>query len=64
MFPCQASGYTASDPETPLFTEPIVIHTLNALGVAPRSYAPPGYAHPSGGNYNQVAGYLENGNQR
>lgn len=64
MFPCVASGYAAASPDAPLFSEPVTIHTLNPVGVVPRSYAPPGYAQAVEGNYNNVAGFLENGNQR
>ena len=51
-------------PDTALLTENVTVNTLNATGVVPRTYAPPGYAHSIEGNYNNVAGYLENGNQR
>lgn len=64
MFPSEAPGFVPANPEMPLLTEKVVIHTLSALGVVPRSFAPPGYAQSVEGNYNTVAGYLENGNQR
>ena len=64
MYPCQAPGFVCTDPDATLFTEGVTIHTMNAVGVTPRSYAPPGYAAAQDGNYNNVAGYLENGNQR
>ena len=64
MYPPQAPGLVVTSPEEPLFTEGVSINVLNAVGIIPRSYAPPGYAHSSAGNYNNVAGYLENGNQR
>lgn len=47
-----------------LQTEKVVIHTMNAAGISPRSYAPPGYEQREEGNYNNAVGYLENGNQR
>lgn len=64
MFPSEAPGFVPANADTPLFTEKVVIHTLNAAGVVPRSLAPPGYAPSIEGNYNTVTGYLENGNQR
>jgi hypothetical protein len=64
MYPCQAPGFVCPNPDTTLFTEGVVIHTMNPIGVVPRSYAPPGYASAHEGNYNNVAGFLENGNQR
>jgi len=47
-----------------LHQEPVVITTLNAPGVMPRSLAPPGYVPPEGTDYNASVGYLENGNQK
>ncbi|PSR81579.1 hypothetical protein PHLCEN_2v6345 [Hermanssonia centrifuga] len=64
MFPFEAPGFVPANPDVPLFTERVMVHTLNAVGIIPRSFAPPGYAGSMEGNYNNVAGYLENGNQR
>ncbi|KAJ3554715.1 hypothetical protein NM688_g2961 [Phlebia brevispora] len=64
MLPSEAPGFVPANPDAPLFTERVIIHTLNAVGVVPRSFAPPGYVSSTEGNYNTVAGYLENGNQR
>ena len=47
-----------------LLSERIAIASVNAPGVVPRSYAPPGYVFPEEGDYNNTVGYLENGNQR
>ena len=63
-FPSEAPGFVPTNPDVPLFSEKVTIHTLNAAGVMPRTFAPPGYAHSNEGNYNTVTGYLENGNQR
>ena len=59
-----APGFVPTSPDTVLLTEKVTIHTANAVGVSPRSYAPPGYEQTTGGNYNNTVGYLENGNQR
>lgn len=48
----------------PLISERVTITSLNAPGIVPRSYAPPGYVHAHEGDYNTAMGYLENGNQR
>ncbi len=64
MFPSEAPGFVPANPDIPLFTEKVTIHTLGAVGISPRSFAPPGYAPSIEGNYNTVTGYLENGNQR
>lgn len=64
MFPSEATGFVPAAADVPLFTERVIVHTLSAPGVTPRSFAPPGYAQSTEGNYNTVAGYLENGNQR
>ncbi|KZT27228.1 hypothetical protein NEOLEDRAFT_164644 [Neolentinus lepideus HHB14362 ss-1] len=51
--------------DQPLQSEPVKIVTTYPHGWAlPRSYAPPGYEMPMEGNYNNVMGVLENGNQR
>ncbi|THU84184.1 hypothetical protein K435DRAFT_733492 [Dendrothele bispora CBS 962.96] len=47
-----------------LHSERITITSQPAPGFAPKSYAPPGYERPSGGDYNRSMGMLENGNQR
>ncbi|KAI0950800.1 hypothetical protein AcW1_008009 [Taiwanofungus camphoratus] len=63
--PLHAPGFTpASSDSEPLLTEQVTITTANAAGIIPRSYAPPGYAQPEEGDYNNTVGYLENGNQR
>ncbi|OBZ62661.1 hypothetical protein A0H81_15025 [Grifola frondosa] len=65
LLPFQAPGFSsASSASEPLLTEKIMITSVNAPGVVPRSYAPPGYVHPEEGDYNTAVGYLENGNQR
>ncbi|TBU40330.1 hypothetical protein BD309DRAFT_967722 [Dichomitus squalens] len=61
----QAPGFApASSDVEPLISERVTITGLNAPGVVPRSYAPPGYVHAEEGDYNTAMGYLENGNQR
>ena len=64
MYPSQAPGFAGTNPDTPLFSERVTIHTLNAIGVIPKSFAPPGYASGAGDSWNVAAGFLENGNQR
>jgi hypothetical protein len=64
MYPSQAPGFVHPDPDKPLYSESVSIHTLNAPGVVPKSYAPPGYAHAAQHTWNAAAGYLENGDQR
>ncbi|KAI0342666.1 hypothetical protein BDW22DRAFT_1357119 [Trametopsis cervina] len=64
MYPSQASGFVSANPETVLFAERVSLHALNALGVIPKSYAPPGYVAPAEHTWNTAAGFLENGNQR
>ena len=59
----QAPGFAPASKE-PLVHLPITITSVNAAGVAPRSYAPPGYAEKHEGDYMTTMGYLENGNQR
>jgi len=59
-----APGFVQTGTDPVLQTEKVVIHTANAIGVTPRSYAPPGYEHKEEGNYNNAVGYLEIGNQR
>ena len=63
----QAPGFApaaAASKDAPLVLEPVTIVSVNAVGVVPRSYAPPGYADTSTGDYMTTMGYLENGNQR
>ncbi|KAI0696320.1 hypothetical protein C8T65DRAFT_664032 [Cerioporus squamosus] len=48
----------------PLVSQPVTLASVNAAGVVPRSYAPPGYAEKHEADYNTAMGYLENGNQR
>jgi len=65
MFPPQAPGFSckaASD--EPLLTEAVNIASSEAVGIAARSYAPPGYEEPEEADFNNTVGYLENGNQR
>ncbi|KAI0091104.1 hypothetical protein BDY19DRAFT_1067684 [Irpex rosettiformis] len=64
MYPSQAPGFVGINPDTPLFAERVMIHTLNAVGVIPKSFAPPGYSSAADNNWNVAAGFLENGNQR
>ncbi|KAL7279290.1 hypothetical protein ACG7TL_007131 [Trametes sanguinea] len=68
LLPFQAPGFAPAAPAGPdseaLLTVPVSITTVNAPGVVPRSYAPPGYVFPEEGDYNTAVGYLENGNQR
>ncbi|KAI9000455.1 hypothetical protein BD414DRAFT_1082 [Trametes punicea] len=71
LLPFQAPGFTpaASDASSwlegaALLSEHVTIACVNAPGIIPRSYAPPGYVYPQEGDYNSVIGYLENGNQR
>ncbi|KAI0326428.1 hypothetical protein GY45DRAFT_1285553 [Cubamyces sp. BRFM 1775] len=59
-----ASGSGAGAVGEALLSERIAIASVNAPGVVPRSYAPPGYVFPEEGDYNNTVGYLENGNQR
>ncbi|KAJ7031298.1 hypothetical protein C8F04DRAFT_1110697 [Mycena alexandri] len=47
-----------------LLSEPVKITTKQIPGIAPRSYAPPGYEKPPESDFNSAVGYLENGNQR
>ncbi|KAM5531766.1 hypothetical protein V8D89_014536 [Ganoderma adspersum] len=62
----EAPGFAPATPGSvePLISERVTITSLNAPGIAPRSYAPPGYVHEHEGDYNTAMGYLENGNQR
>ena len=62
----EAPGFApaASGSVEPLISERVTITSLNAPGIVPRSYAPPGYVHEHEGDYNTAMGYLENGNQR
>lgn len=64
LLPFEAPGFSQEGQQSALLTEGVTIHTANAPGVIPRSYAPPGYEHAQEGNYNNAIGYLENGNQR
>jgi len=65
LYPSEASGFTSDVAATqPLVTETVTITSANAVGITPRSYAPPGYDRKDDGDYNTAAGYLENGNQR
>ena len=65
LFQFQAPGFVpASSDVEPLVSEPVTITGLNAPGIVPRTYAPPGYVHADEGDYNTAMGYLENGNQR
>ncbi|OCH95904.1 hypothetical protein OBBRIDRAFT_809459 [Obba rivulosa] len=65
LYPFSASGFSSAVPATePLLTESVTITSSNAVGITPRSYAPPGYDKKDEGDYNTAAGYLENGNQR
>lgn len=64
LLPFQAPGFASASPAgEALLSERITVASVNAPGVVPRSYAPPGYVHPEEGDYNTAAGYLENGNQ-
>ena len=54
----------ASTKSDPLVSLPVTLASVNAAGVVPRSYAPPGYAEKLEADYNTTIGYLENGNQR
>ncbi|KAI1796920.1 hypothetical protein LXA43DRAFT_985107 [Ganoderma leucocontextum] len=62
----QAPGFAPAMPGSvePLISESVTITSLNAPGIVPRSYAPPGYVHAQDGDFNTVMGFLENGNQR
>ncbi|KAI0696900.1 hypothetical protein BC835DRAFT_1271093 [Cytidiella melzeri] len=64
MYPSQAPGFVGTNPTTPLLTERVTIGALNAPGITPKSYAPPGYVHATEHTWNAAAGYLENGDQR
>ena len=57
-------GASASAKSEPLVSLPVTLASVNAAGVVPRSYAPPGYAEKHEADYNTTIGYLENGNQR
>ncbi|KII85090.1 hypothetical protein PLICRDRAFT_45202 [Plicaturopsis crispa FD-325 SS-3] len=60
-----APGFAPSTPTTAeLSSTPMTLVTAPAAGITARSYAPPGYVHPQGGDYNKAMGLLENGNQR
>ncbi len=62
----EAPGFAPAMPGSiePLISERVTVTSLNAPGVVPRSYEPPGYVHAHEGDYNTAMGYLENGNQR
>ncbi|CDO77950.1 hypothetical protein BN946_scf184720.g4 [Trametes cinnabarina] len=68
LLPFRAPGFapavSAGPDSDALLTERVSIASVNAPGVVPRSYAPPGYVFPEEGDYNTAVGYLENGNQR
>lgn len=64
MYPSQAPGFVGTNPDSPLFAERVTIHTLNAVGVTPKSFAPPGYEPAAENTWNLAIGFLENGNQR
>ncbi|KZT01403.1 uncharacterized protein LAESUDRAFT_731262 [Laetiporus sulphureus 93-53] len=65
LLPLQAAGFVSKTPTGErLLTEEVKIAPFNAVGVVPRSFAPPGYVHVEEGDYNNSVGYLENGNQR
>ncbi|KAL0954351.1 hypothetical protein HGRIS_003344 [Hohenbuehelia grisea] len=55
---------TSAEPTERLLAEAIEIVSRQMPGVVTRSYAPPGYQKPQGGDYNRSMGLLENGNQR
>ncbi|RPD59528.1 hypothetical protein L227DRAFT_575968 [Lentinus tigrinus ALCF2SS1-6] len=63
--PSGSSGSSSSSSaKEPLVSHPVTLVSVNAAGVVPRSYAPPGYAEKHEADYNTTVGYLENGNQR
>ncbi|RDX57135.1 hypothetical protein OH76DRAFT_1424761 [Lentinus brumalis] len=62
--PASPSGSSVSSAKEPLVVQPITLASVNAVGVVPRSYAPPGYVENHEADYNTAVGYLENGNQR
>ncbi len=64
LLPIEAPGFVQDGAPSSLLAEGVTIHTANAPGIVPRSYAPPGYEHTQDGNYNDAIGYLENGNKR
>ncbi|TFK50169.1 hypothetical protein OE88DRAFT_1661768 [Heliocybe sulcata] len=66
FLPYHATGFVpVTHKDQPLQSEPVNIVTTYPEGYAsPKSYAPPGYEIPMEGNYNNVMGFLENGNQR
>ncbi|KAK7436992.1 hypothetical protein VKT23_006722 [Stygiomarasmius scandens] len=65
LLPFEAPGFVSSSGDKEyLHSERIAITTQPASGPAPKSYAPPGYERPTGGDYTRSMGMLENGNQR
>ncbi|KAI0789899.1 hypothetical protein C8Q75DRAFT_806557 [Abortiporus biennis] len=73
LMPVEAAGFipdTSTGPSTSnaagqaLVAQRVTVTSINAPGILPRSYAPPGYEHKEEGDYNAAVGYLENGNQR
>ncbi|KAK0446289.1 hypothetical protein EV421DRAFT_1933444 [Armillaria borealis] len=65
LLPFEPPGFSPSSKEGAiLFSQRVEIVTRPAPGVITRSYAPPGYEGPDGGDYNRAVGFLENGNQR
>lgn len=61
--PSGPSG-SGSSAKEPLVQQSVTLASVNAAGVVPRSYAPPGYVDKHEADYNTTVGYLENGNQR
>ncbi|KAK0204943.1 hypothetical protein DFS33DRAFT_1258145 [Desarmillaria ectypa] len=65
LLPFEPPGFSPSSKEGDiLLSQRVEIVTRSAPGVITRSYAPPGYEGPNGGDHNRAIGFLENGNQR
>ncbi|KAJ8494400.1 hypothetical protein ONZ45_g13244 [Pleurotus djamor] len=65
LLPFQAPGFIPEGEKgEALISVPVSIVMRQTPGVRMRSYAPPGYEKPQGGDYNKSMGFMENGNQR